>query len=231
MRYLVGNWKSYTTVSQTGQWLSEYAKLKPALPTDLLALVCTPFTSLAEANRLVNNYNLPLQIGAQDVSAFIEGRHTGEITAKMLSELTSFCLVGHSERRREFNETSHLVAQKTMALLEHSITPIVCLDTPYLEEQIKELLNLQIPLNSLLFAYEPLSAIGTGKPADPQAAFQVASQILFLTEKQCPVLYGGSITHENVIEYVDNKHFSGVLVGSDSLTAENFAKLVSALFI
>lgn len=229
MRYLVGNWKSYTTVSQTGQWLNEFTKINPKLPQDLLALICTPFTSLAEANRLVTNYNLPLQIGAQDVSAFIEGRHTGEITAQMLSELTSYCLVGHSERRREFNETSQLVAQKAMGLLEHSITPIVCLDTPYLEEQIKALLNLQIPLNSCFFAYEPLSAIGTGKPADPHSAFQVATQILFLTEQQCPLLYGGSITHENVKDYVDNKHFTGVLVGSDSLTAENFAKLISAL--
>lgn len=228
MRYLVGNWKSYNTLTQTTLWLEEFAKIYTPPKTNISLVICAPFTNLAEANRLVNHLHLPLQMGAQDVSAFGQGKHTGEITADMLSELTSFCLVGHSERRRELGETSALVAQKTRQLLEASITPIICLDVPYLEEQIKELLNLQLPLKSCLFAYEPLAAIGTGKAADPDQAEIVAGKISFLTESQCPILYGGSITSENIAGFLDKQHLDGVLVGTDSLSVDSFVKLMHA---
>lgn len=228
MRYLVGNWKSYNTLTQTTIWLEEFAKLYTPPKTNVNLIICAPFTNLAQANRLVNHLRLPLQMGAQDVSAFGQGKHTGEITADMLSELISYCLVGHSERRRELGETSAQVAQKTRQLLEASITPIICLDVPYLEEQIKELLNLQLPLNSCLFAYEPLAAIGTGKAIDPDQAEIVAGKISFLTESQCPILYGGSVTSENIGGFLDKQHLDGALVGTDSLSVDSFVKLMRA---
>ncbi len=226
MRYLIGNWKSFNTITQTTLWLEEFAKnfTKPKSKIDLI--VCAPFTNLAEANRLISQLHLPIQIGAQDVSPYPEGKHTGEITAQMLSELTRYCLIGHSERRREFGETSKVVGQKARLLLESSLTPIICLDTPYLEEQIKELLNLQLPLGSCIFVYEPLAAIGTGKAADPSTAEAVASKISFLTESQCPILYGGSVTHENVSSFLNKQHIDGVLVGTDSLSVSSFVKLM-----
>lgn len=229
MRYLVGNWKSYNTISQTHLWLTEFAKRKVPLERNLTTIICAPFTNLAEANRLIGELNLPLELGAQDVSSHPEGKHTGEVTARMLSELVRYCLVGHSERRREFNETSGDIAEKTKMLLENFITPIVCLDTPYLDEQIRELLHLQLPLGRCIFAYEPVTAIGTGKPIDPVDAEIVAGKIAFLTESQCHILYGGSVTHENVLNFVEQKHISGVLVGTDSLTIDSFTKILSAL--
>ncbi len=228
MRYLIGNWKSFNTLTQTNIWLEQFAKSYTRPKTNIDLIICAPFTNLAEANRLINELHLPLQIGAQDVSPYPEGKHTGEITAQMLSELTRYCLVGHSERRREFGETSKVVAQKAHLLLANSLTPIICLDTPYLEEQIKELLDLQLPLTSCLFVYEPLAAIGTGKPADPDTAEFVASKISFLTESQCPILYGGSVTEENVAGFLDKQHLDGVLVGTDSLSVSSFVKLMHA---
>jgi len=229
MRYLVGNWKSYNTISQTQLWLTEFAKRQTTPQRNLTTVICAPFTNLAEANRLVGELNLPLELGAQDVSGHPEGRHTGEITARMLSELVRFCIVGHSERRREFDESSSQVAAKTKLLLENFITPIVCLDTPYLEEQIKELLHHQLPLSHCIFAYEPVSAIGTGRATNPSEAEMVAGKIAFLTESQCHILYGGSVTPENAIDFVSQKHISGVLVGTDSLTIDSFVKILSAL--
>jgi triosephosphate isomerase len=227
MRYLIGNWKSYNTISQTHLWFEEFKKkLLPRTP--LTTVICAPFTSLAEANRLIHQFNLPLEMGAQDVSPYPEGKHTGEVTARMLSELTRFCLVGHSERRRELGETSQLVAQKTRLLLEQSLIPIICLDTPYLDEQIKELLNLQLPLASCIFAYEPLSAIGSGRPANPRDAEVIAEKISFLTESLCPILYGGSVTEENLGAFLAKDHFDGALVGGDSLEATSFVKLIQA---
>lgn len=229
MRYLVGNWKSYNTISQTHLWLNGFAKYKIPMSRNLTTIICAPFTNLAEANRLVNELNLPLELGAQDVSSHPEGRHTGEITARMLSELVRYCLVGHSERRREFNETSKAVAEKTKLLLENAVTPVICLDVPYIEEQIRELLHFQLPLHQCIFAYEPVTAIGTGKAVDPAEAEIVAGKISFLTESQCHILYGGSVTHENVLDFVNQKHISGVLVGTDSLTIDSFTKILSAM--
>lgn len=227
MRYLIGNWKSYNTISQTHIWLVEFSKAH--LPkANLTTIVCAPFTSLAEANRLISQANLPLQIGAQNVSAETAGKHTGEVTARMLSELTRHCLVGHSERRREFSETSALVAQKVKLLLEESLIPIICVDQPYLDEQIRELLALQLPLATCIFAYEPVSAIGSGQAQDPGTAEVVAGKISFLTESQCPILYGGSVTPENVGAYLAKQHLDGVLVGTDSLTVPAFVKLMAA---
>lgn len=228
MRYLIGNWKSYNTISQTNLWLREFAATYTRPKTNIDLVICAPFTNLAEANRLIGELHLPLQIAAQDVSSHPEGKHTGEITAQMLSELTGYCLVGHSERRREYGESSKIVAQKSRLLLENSITPIVCLDVPYLEEQIKELLDLQLPLTSCTFVYEPLAAIGTGKPADPMAVEIVANKISFLTESQCPILYGGSVSPENVAGFLDKQHLDGVLVGTDSLSVASFVKLMHA---
>lgn len=228
MRYLIGNWKSYNTITQTTLWLEEFAKAYTKPKTNIKLIVCAPFTNLAEANRLIGGLHLPLEIGAQDVSPYPEGKHTGEITAQMLSELTKYCLVGHSERRREFGEISKVVAQKARLLLENSLTPIVCLDTPYLEEQVKELLDLRLPLAGCIFVYEPLAAVGTGKAADPLAAEIVASKISFLTESQCPVLYGGSVTEENIANFLDKQHLDGVLVGADSLSVLSFVKLMHA---
>lgn len=227
MRYLIGNWKSYNTISQTNIWLSEFSHAH--LPkANLTTIICAPFTNLSEVNRLISQLNLPLHAGAQNVSAEEEGKHTGEITARMLSELTRYCLVGHSERRREFGEDSALVAQKVKRLLEESLIPIICVDQPYLDEQIRELLALQLPLTSCIFAYEPASAIGSGRAQDASSAEVVAGKISFLTESQCPILYGGSVTPENVGSYLSKQHFNGVLVGTDSLTVPTFVKLIEA---
>ncbi len=229
MRYLIGNWKSYNTISQTQLWLTQLAQKKIAIPRNLITVVCAPFTNIAEANRLVGELNLEIEMGAQDVSSHPQGKHTGEISALMLSELVRYCLIGHSERRREFNETSQEVAEKALRLLENSLTPIICVDTPYLEEQIRELISRQAPLDRCIFAYEPVTAIGTGKAIAPDDAEVVASQISFLSESQSHIIYGGSVTAENVGSYVTKPHLSGVLVGTDSVTLDSFAKILTAL--
>jgi triosephosphate isomerase len=112
----------------------------------------------------------------------------------MLGELVSYCIIGHSDRRRDFKETSEMVAEKAQLLLEHAITPIVCLDLPYLDEQIKELFQRNVDVSRCFFVYEPLSAVGTGKPIEPTDANHVANQISFLLDNVAPVLYGGSLT-------------------------------------
>src|SRR3989338_4245410 len=217
MTYLIGNWKSNENITQTKIWLENFKNEKLKFSPGLETIVCMPFTDLAEANRFVNALNLPLKIGAQDVSPFASGAHTGGITAAMLSELIRYCLVGHSERRKDAGETSETVALKAFELLEYAITPVICVDTPYLEEQIKALFQHQVPINKCLFAYEPLSAIGTNAPADPSSVEHTAAKINFLTDAACPVIYGGSVSEENILSFTSLPNISGVLVGSHSL--------------
>lgn len=229
MRYLIGNWKSYQTISQTQTWLTDFSNAKPKISNRIKLILCAPFTDLAEAKRIIHHYGLQIEVAAQDVSPFEEGKHTGEINAKMLSELTTYCLVGHSERRREFNETSEIVAEKVTRLIEANLSPIICLDTPYLEEQIKLLLHKRIPLERCLFVYEPLAAIGSGQPADPFEVEMIAQKISFLTESRCPILYGGSVTPENVASYARHHCVDGILVGGESLNPAHFVQMMDNL--
>ncbi len=147
----------------------------------------------------------------------------------MLGELVSYCIVGHSERRRDFAETSEMVAEKAKLLLENSITPIICLDTPYLDQQIKEIFQKNIDVSRCFFVYEPVAAIGTGKPVNPVDANHVTNQIGFLIDNVAPVLYGGSVTADNVKSFVDQNRIDGVLVGTDSLEPTLFAGIINNL--
>ncbi len=230
MQYLVGNWKSNETITQARLWLEEFKQKFTPLPPSLNIVLCAPFTDLSEINRFISDHNLPISAGAQNVCQYESGAHTGEVTAAMLSELVRFCLVGHSEVRRELGDDCRSVAQKTKQLLERAIVPIICLDTPYLDEQIKCLLDENLVLNNCIFAYEPLASIGTNHPADPQSVESIATEIAFLTDPGCPVLYGGSVTPQNIQQYSNLPGISGLLVGGASLDSDIFISLAQATY-
>lgn len=229
MKYVIGNWKSNQNLTESLIWLDSLHALNPLFSPNVSVILCLPFTDIAGYNHKLSDLGLPIATGAQDVSRFAPGKHTGEITAAMLGELVSYCIVGHSERRRDFGETSELVAEKTKLLLENSITPIICLDTPYLDEQIKELFQKGIDVSRCFFVYEPITAIGTGKPIDPVDANHTANQISFLLDNVAPILYGGSVTADNVKSFVDQSRIDGVLVGTDSLEPTLFAGIINSL--
>ncbi len=229
MKYVIGNWKSNQNITESLIWLDGLSALRPRFSSDLAVILCLPFTDIAAFNHKLADLELPIITGSQNVSHMPPGKHTGEITANMLSELVSYCIVGHSERRQEFSETSDVVALKARYLLENSITPIVCIDLPYLDEQVKALFNLDIEVSRCFFVYEPISAIGTGKPVDPVDANHVAGQIAFLTDNQAPILYGGSVSQDNVASFVNQSKINGVLVGTDSLEPTLFAGIINSL--
>jgi triosephosphate isomerase len=229
VKYVIGNWKSNQNITESLIWLDKLSALRPKFSHDIAVILCLPFTDIASFNHKIADLNLPIISGSQNVSHLTPGKHTGEITANMLGELVNYCIVGHSERRIEFGETSEIVAQKARLLLESSITPIVCLDTPYLDEQIKELFNLDVDVSRCFFVYEPINAIGTGKPIDPIDANHIANQIAFLTDNAAPVLYGGSVSSDNASSFVREGRIDGVLVGTDSLEPTLFAAIITSL--
>ncbi len=218
MNYFIANFKQNFTQSDLNTWLEEFNK--NFIPQDDQKIIISP--SFPFLQSLSNSTNLLLT--AQDISPFSSGAHTGQVSAKQIKDFVNFCIIGHSETRA-FSDSEQVV-DKAKKLIENNITPIVCLDLPYLESQIKSLKDSSVDLSNLIYAYEPASAIGSDKPEDPLQANQVARQINQLTSSP-DVLYGGSVDDQNVDTFLSQPHINGVLVGSASLDPIKFAKIVS----
>lgn len=212
--WIIANWKSNKTISEALAWVDVVG---PELPRkeNLKVVVCPTFTDIEEVKKAVLVGNYPLLVGAQDLSPFEDGPYTGEESARILSELVDLVILGHSERRQNFNETDELVAQKASQALQYRIQPLVCLqDTSTL-----------IPQGVKLVAYEPVFAIGSGKPDTPENASQVAENVKERSQ-EVEVLYGGSVNAQNCKPFLQQLNLSGLLIGKASLEAEEFLKIV-----
>lgn len=206
--WIIANWKSNKTIQEALEWV---AKVGPQIPQVLKVVVCPTFSVLSEIKKAVTVANFPLLVGAQDLSPFGVGAYTGEEAASLLKDTVDLAILGHSERRQNFNESDEMISQKVRQALDHQIIPLVCVqgkDTP-------------VPEGVNLIAYEPIFAIGTGNPDTPENANEVA-----LNFKDLEVLYGGSVTSENVGNFITQENIDGVLVGNASLDAEEFLKIL-----
>lgn len=204
--WIIANWKSNKTIAEALDWV---AKVGPQIPQALKIVVCPTFSALSEIKKAAAPF--PLLVGVQDLSPFGTGAYTGEEPATLLSQFVDLAIIGHSERRQNFNESDEMIAQKVKQALDHQIIPLVCVqgkDTP-------------VPEGVNLIAYEPIFAIGTGNPDTPENANEVAASF---TDPE--VLYGGSVTSENVKEFVSQENIDGVLVGNASLDADEFVKII-----
>ena len=221
---IVANWKENKTVQEASKWLEGFSS---SINNKQLAInnvvICPSFvvlpTMARELSKLEN-----IKLGAQDVSKFEEGQYTGEVSAKMLKDFVDYVIVGHSERRKYFGETDGDVNRKIEQCLKHNLMPVVCVSTT------QELSSLSSELSSdhdLLVAYEPLFAVGTGTPDTPKNANDFALKVKTEVGRDVRVLYGGSVSAENVRSFVSQSDISGVLVGQASLEAEEFARIIA----
>ena len=217
------------------------------MSTDVEIVVAPPFTALhaaAEAAR-----NSPVAIAAQDVHWEREGAFTGEISAAMVKEAgAEFVIIGHSERRRLFQETDETVNRKLLATLAAEMTPIVCIGETLEEREAGrtlEVLDRQIKLGldglagdqvgSLVIAYEPVWAIGTGRNATPQQAGEAHAHIRSRLRQwfggaaadHAHVIYGGSVKPDNIHELILLPDVDGALVGGASLDVRAFFDIVA----
>ncbi|WP_055491666.1 triose-phosphate isomerase [Streptomyces sp. TP-A0356] len=210
--------------------------------------VLPPFTDLRSVQTLVDGDKLKIKYGAQDVSAHDSGAYTGEISASMLAKLKcSYAVIGHSERRQYHCETDELVNAKAKAAFKHGLTPILCVGEELdvreagdhvthtlaqVEGGLKDLPAEQV--ESIVIAYEPVWAIGTGKVCGSDDAQEVCSAIrgkiaeLYSQEvaDQVRIQYGGSVKSGNVAEIMAKPDIDGALVGGASLDADEFVKIV-----
>ena len=212
--FIVFNHKSYKTYDEAKEWLSEIKNIDKSLLEQKQIVICPPFTLLSQFKTFFQANNLNIKLGAQDVSPFDEGSYTGEVNAKQIKEFATYVLIGHSERRSNFNETDQLLAQKVNLSLQYGLHPI------YLVQDK----DTVIPSGVKLIAYEPIFAIGSGNPDTPENADEVARLIKQTGSYQ--VLYGGSVTSQNVKNFTAKPNINGVLVGGASLDAEEFIKII-----
>jgi triosephosphate isomerase len=241
---LAANWKMHKTTAEAVAFAKAFAPLVADV-TGAEAVVAPPFTALAALGPAFSGTNVAL--AAQNVHFEDKGAFTGEVAPGMLKELgCAYAIVGHSERRTLFGESSELVAKKAEALLRHGIRPIVCVGESLaereagrtgavIEAQIREsLARVPAPRAAeVVVAYEPIWAIGTGKTATPAMAQEVHAQVRALLRARFAagadavrIQYGGSVKPDNVAELMAQPDIDGALVGGASLEPDSFAAIV-----
>ncbi len=246
-KYLfVGNWKMHKTLRETEEYLGIFLdKLGDFKILDREIIIAPPFTSLALAAKLLKK--TPLKLAAQNACWEERGAFTGEISPVMLKEVeVRYVILGHSERRHLFGETDEIIAKRVFGVYKFGLIPILCVGETLeerkagktlevVERQLREDLKYlqEIKGEDLVIAYEPVWAIGTGINATPFQAEEVQSFIRkklseiysFEVAKKVRILYGGSVTPENIEELMKEPNIDGVLVGGASLEAEKFFKI------
>jgi triosephosphate isomerase len=181
---------------------------------------------------------------------FNDGAYTGEVSAHQLAKLNiSYCIVGHSERRQHFNETDEIINVKVNNLINKEITPIICFgesndqrtDGNYMDFLINQIENSTKGLrkdkvDEIIFAYEPIWAIGTGQNASLQDIVEVISKVKefiskksFFNEEKIKFIYGGSVSPDNSYEILNSKITDGALVGGASLDVDKFIKIIESV--
>ena len=233
------NWKCHTRLESA---LALALGLREALDgvDGVEKVVCPPFVYLAVVGEALRDSSL--RLGSQDVHWEDDVAATGEVGPQMVAELATYAIIGHSERRHQFGETDEMVARKVKAALAAGLRPIMCVGEKLQEREAgmtEEVLARQtrsgldgadVP-EGFIIAYEPVWAIGTGRAATPEIADEavavirreVASLHGGAKADTVRILYGGSVTADNVAEFVARDGIDGALVGGASLKVDAFA--------
>jgi len=240
--FLSANWKMNKTISETENFLKELLPLVKEI-SDRNIIIAPPFTSLYKASEILKDTNIML--AAQDVFYEDKGAYTGEISPSMLIDVNcKYVIIGHSERRKYFHEDDEIINKKIRASQKAGLGVIFCIGET-LDEREKnmtfDILNRQIERglvnvepNNLIIAYEPVRAIGTGKTATINQILEAHKyirnklEILFGNnfEDSC-IIYGGSVTPENIDSLMACEEINGVLVGGASLKVESFFRIIN----
>jgi triosephosphate isomerase len=226
---IAGNWKLFKGPDETGEFCRA---LREADLGGVDVVVCPPYTSLGTAVQILADTDIG--VFAQNCHWEAEGAFTGEIAPGMLRELGVYgTIVGHSERRQYFGETDESVARRVGAALGAGLDVIACVGETEDEREAGEteaVLRRQLSVldadESLVLAYEPVWAIGTGKTASPEQAQEAHAFIRSLLK--VPILYGGSVKPDNAAELLAQPDVDGALVGGASLDVETFAAICEA---
>ena len=243
--FVVANWKMNPTTQAEAERLFDTVKKGIKRIKDLKnieVVICPPFVYCSQFP-----VHGSLKLGAQDCHWEQTGAYTGEISPTMLKNLgCSYVIIGHSERRKYFNETNKTVNKKLLSAFKVRLKPIFCVGEQEGEEMSLVVKNQLIEglsgtkktqMRNLIIAYEPVWAIGTGNPCQPNDAMK---SILFIKKtlselynrelaEEIPILYGGSVDSKNAKDYIKEAKMNGLLVGEASLDGREFIKIIKSV--
>ena len=240
---VVGNWKMNTNL---GQALELAAGIGNQLKniTGVRVVLCPPFPFLSSVGEALRGS--AVKLGAQNMYWEDSGAFTGEVAPQMLQGLCEYVILGHSERRQLFGETDELINRKVHSALSHGLRPILCVGETLDErgsgqakavvaEQVRRGLFGVVDITSLMVAYEPVWAIGSGLVATPEIAtevmlegiLEVLRELYVDAGAEVPLLYGGSVNPSNIGEFAAQSCIHGVLVGGASLQVSQFVQIVN----
>ena len=239
---LVANWKLNGSKAFNTQWALEF--FRNFNGNDFSSLgIAPPSLYIEHLKSVIGDHDI--KIGSQNIDLEETGARTGEISASMIKDLgCAFSIIGHSERRLLFYETNQMICQKLIQANNNSIIPILCIgesaeenesNNTYnvLQQQITEALENANELSSLVIAYEPVWAIGSGKTPNPEEINSVHEMIKDVVQSRFPkiglesVLYGGSVNFKNASSLFEQKNIDGALIGGASLDGREFALIAN----
>lgn len=245
---VAGNWKMNTTLPEGVKLAQEVNEALKNVTPNCGVIICVPFTHLASINNVIDSSKLGL--GAENCADHLSGAYTGEVSAPMVASTgATYVILGHSERRQYYGETSETLKEKVALALENNLTPIFCIgevleqreNGSYLEvvkKQIEDALFNLSPddFSKLILAYEPVWAIGTGKTATADQAEEMHAHIRSVVASKygneiadnTTILYGGSCKPSNAAQLFAKPDVDGGLIGGASLDCESFMGIVNA---
>ena len=241
---LVANWKLNGSIAFNTQWALEFFRNFNGNHFSSIG-IAPPSLYIDHIKAVLAGHEI--KIGSQNIDLEQTGARTGEISASMIKDLgCSFSIVGHSERRLLFHETNQMICQKLIQANNNSIIPILCIGESaeenqsnntnnVLEQQIVEALGNANELSSLIIAYEPVWAIGSGKIPNPEQINSIHEMIKDVVQSRFPkivlesVLYGGSVNLENAPSLFGQRNVDGALIGGASLDGREFALIANVL--
>jgi len=244
--FIAGNWKMFKTVAEASAFVTDLrGAVKNARGVQIV--VGPPFTAIHAAAQAARGSNI--EVSAQNLHWEKQGAFTGEISATMIKEAgATYVIIGHSERRQLFGETDAIVNRKVLSALVQGLTPIMCIGETLEQREGNEtlaVLDRQIKAGldgvtaeqvaSLVIAYEPVWAIGTGRNATAAQAGEAHAHIRTRLRQwfgadaaeKCRVIYGGSVKPDNIRELIAEPDVDGALVGGASLEVKSFAEIVA----